>query len=62
MLPQTARQAIMGAASATIECDHCQHCQIKLLAEGSSKVTVDGNPTRNFPIARLTTYPLDHQA
>jgi len=30
--------------------DHCQHCQIKLLAEGSNKATIDGNRTRHLPI------------
>jgi len=38
------------------------HCQIKLLAEGSSKATIDGIRTRNLPIARLTPYPLGYQA
>jgi len=43
--------------------DYCQHCQIKLLAEGSSIATIDGNRTRNLPIARLTTpYPLGFEA
>jgi len=42
--------------------DYCQHFQIKLLAEGSSKATTDGNQTHNIPIARLTLYPLGNQA
>jgi len=28
--------------------DYCQHCQIKLLAEGSSKATIDENWTPNL--------------
>jgi len=42
--------------------EYCQHRQIKLLAEGSSKATINGNRTRNHPIARLTPYTLGHQA
>jgi len=42
--------------------DYCQHCQIKLLAEGSSKATIDGNRIARRPIARLTPYPLGYQA
>jgi len=37
--------------------DYSQHRQIKLLAEGSSKATINGNRTYNLPIARQTPYP-----
>jgi len=40
--------------------DYYQHCQSKLLAEGSSKATIDGNQTHNLPFARLTPYWLYH--
>jgi len=41
-----------------------KHSQIlnSLFHEGSCKVTVDVNRTRNLPITRLTPYPLGHQA
>jgi len=58
MLSQIARQAIVRAQLQA----RCQHSQIKLLAEGSSKVTVDVNRTRNLPITGLALYPLGHQA
>jgi len=57
-LPQAARMAAVAVFSATI----FSIVKLNSLLKGSSKATIDGNRTRNLPIARLTPYPLRHQA
>jgi len=60
ILSQAVHKAAVAVTSATTV--PLSALSNKLLAEGSSKATIDGNRTLIIPIARLTPYTLGHQA